>query len=110
MQQRRSRNLLAISLVSLVALAACGDDETTESTSAAVETTAAVTETTAATDTTTATEETSAPDTTGGEAGGALAGICPETVIIQTDWMPEAEHGFLYNLVGDGYEMDADLA
>ena len=44
MQQRRSRNLLAISLVSLVALAACGDDETTESTSAAVETTAAVTE------------------------------------------------------------------
>ena len=82
MQQRRSRNLLAISLVSLVALAACGDDETTESTSAAVETTAAVTETTAATDTTTATEETSAPDTTGGEAGGALAGICPETVII----------------------------
>ena len=110
MQQRRSRNLLAISLVSLVALAACGDDETTESTSAAVETTAAVTETTAATDTTTATEETSAPDTTGGEAGGALAGICPETVIIRTDWMPEAEHGFLYNLVGDGYEMDADLA
>ena len=29
MQQRRSRNLLAISLVSLVALAACGDDDNT---------------------------------------------------------------------------------
>ena len=109
MQQRRSRTLLAISLVSLVTLAACGDDETTETTTAA-ETTAA-TEETVATETTAATEDTvAAPDTTGGEAGGALAGICPETVIIQTDWMPEAEHGFLYNMVGDGYDMDADKA
>jgi len=109
MQQRRSRTLLAISLVSIVTLAACGDDKTTESTSAAVETTTA-TEETAAPDTTVATEETAAPDTTGGEASGALTGICPDTVVIQTDWMPEAEHGFLYNLVGDGYEMDAGKA
>ena len=109
MQQRRSRTLLAISLVSIVTLAACGDDRTTESTSAAVETTTA-TEETAAPDTTVATEETAAPDTTGGEASGALTGICPDTVVIQTDWMPEAEHGFLYNLVGDGYEMDAGKA
>ena len=109
MQQRRSRTLLALSLVSLVTLAACGDDKTTETTTAA-ETTAA-TEETVATETTAATEDTvAAPDTTGGEAGGALAGICPETVIIQTDWMPEAEHGFLYNMIGDGYEMDADKA
>ena len=109
MQQRRSRTLLALSLVSLVTLAACGDDKTTETTTAA-ETTAA-TEETVATETTAATEDTvAAPDTTGGEAGGALAGICPETVIIQTDWMPEAEHGFLYNMVGDGYGMDADKA
>ncbi len=109
MQQRRSRTLLALSLVSLVTLAACGDDKTTETTTAA-ETTAA-TEETVATETTAATEDTvAAPDTTGGEAGGALAGICPETVIIQTDWMPEAEHGFLYNMIGDGNEMDADKA
>jgi len=39
-----------------------------------------------------------------------LAGVCPDTVVLQTDWMPEAEHGFLYNLVGDGYEMDNDKA
>ncbi|MCY7300645.1 MAG: hypothetical protein LH616_15710 [Ilumatobacteraceae bacterium] len=111
MQQRRSRTLLAISLVSLVTLAACGDDETTDTadTTAAVETTTA-TEETAAPDTTVATEETAAPDTSGGEASGALTGVCPDTVIIQTDWMPEAEHGFLYNLVGDGYEMDAGKA
>jgi len=111
MQQRRSRTLLAISLVSLVTLAACGDDETTDTadTTAAVETTTA-TEETAAPDTTVATEETAAPDTTGGEAAGALTGVCPDTVVIQTDWMPEAEHGFIYNMVGDGYEMDADKA
>ena len=47
----------------------------------------------------------------GGSGGeGALAGICPDTVAIQVDWMPEAEHGFLYELVGDGYTIDKDLA
>jgi len=30
-----------------------------------------------------------------------LAGVCPETVRIMTDWYPEAEHGWLYELVGD---------
>lgn len=88
MQQRRSRTLLAISLTAAVTLSACGDDETSESTTA----------------------PTGAPETTGGEAGGSLAGLCPEKVVIQTDWMPEAEHGFLYNLVGDGYTMDAGKA
>lgn len=44
----------------------------------------------------------------GGE--GVLAGICPDTVAIQLDWMPEAEHGFLYELIGEGYTIDADLA
>ena len=43
---------------------------------------------------------------TSAAAGGSLAGICPETVAIQTDWMPEAEHGFLYQMVGDGYTTD----
>ena len=40
----------------------------------------------------------------------SLAGDCPETVVIQTDWMPEAEHGFLYQMVGEGYEIDAGKA
>jgi len=31
---------------------------------------------------------------------GALAGICPENVVIQTDWFPEAEHGGVYELLG----------
>jgi hypothetical protein len=70
----------------LVALAACGGSD-------------AVTEE--------ITEETTAPEDTTAAAGVSLAGICPETVTFQTDWHVEAEHGVLYNLVGDGYEVDA---
>lgn len=33
---------------------------------------------------------------------------CPSTIAIQTDWFPEAEHGALYQLVGDDYEFDTD--
>ena len=40
-------------------------------------------------------------------AAGVRSGICPETVTFQTDWNPESEHGFLYQLVGAGYEVDA---
>jgi hypothetical protein len=77
MNYRRSTKLLALPVLAALVLAACGDDEKSGS------------------DTTTPTS-----------AAGALAGICPETVIIQTDWMPEAEHGFLYQMVGAGYTID----
>jgi hypothetical protein len=48
--------------------------------------------------------------TDGGGQGatGVLAGVCPETVVFQLDWEPEAEHGMIYGMVGDGYEIDAD--
>jgi hypothetical protein len=41
-------------------------------------------------------------------AGGAVAlkGTCPDKIVIQTDWFPEAEHGALYEMVGDGYTVD----
>ncbi len=48
--------------------------------------------------------ETTAP------AEGVLAGVCPDTVVFQTDWNPEAEHGFLYELIGDDYTVDAAQA
>lgn len=44
--------------------------------------------------------------TTSGE--GPLAGICPETVVIQADWEPEVEHGGIYQLLGDDYTIDAN--
>lgn len=37
----------------------------------------------------------------------AAAG-CPEDIRIQTDWNPESEHGHLYELVGEGYTVDAN--
>jgi hypothetical protein len=36
-----------------------------------------------------------------------VAAGCPETVVIQTDWFPEAEHGNLYQLIGDDYVVNA---
>ena len=36
-----------------------------------------------------------------------LSGDCPATVVIQTDWNPEAEHGHLYELLGEDYTIDA---
>ena len=32
---------------------------------------------------------------------GALSGVCPAKVVVQTDWFPEAEHGGVYELLGD---------
>ncbi|MET7391651.1 hypothetical protein ACFYPT_40285 [Streptomyces sp. NPDC005529] len=37
-----------------------------------------------------------------------LSGICPATVVIQTDWQPEAEHGAMYELLGPGYTINAN--
>jgi hypothetical protein len=85
--------------------------ETTEATTG--ESTADSTEATTG-DSTEATTDDSTSDSTGGTAASgdavSLAGDCPDTVVIQTDWMPEAEHGFLYQMVGEGYEIDKDKA
>ncbi|HRW07418.1 MAG TPA: hypothetical protein P5121_20075 [Caldilineaceae bacterium] len=43
-----------------------------------------------------------------GTATGPLAGVCPDPVVIQTDWFPEAEHAALYQLLGDEYTVDTD--
>jgi hypothetical protein len=35
-----------------------------------------------------------------------LSGVCPATVVVQTDWNPEADHGHLYEMVGGTPEID----
>jgi ABC-type nitrate/sulfonate/bicarbonate transport system substrate-binding protein len=35
-----------------------------------------------------------------GSGASALKGVCPDTVVIQTDWWPQAEYGGIYRLVG----------
>jgi hypothetical protein len=97
------RTWLGVPFAGLLLLAACGSDDDSGSDTTA----ASGSDTTAAggADTTAAT----GGDTTaagGGGAAGSLAGVCPDTVVFQTDWNPEAEHGQLYNMVGEGYEVD----
>lgn len=54
-----------------------------------------------------ATAPTSEPST---EPTGAvdLSGVCPERIVIQTDWWPEAEYGATYGLLGADYTVDTD--
>jgi len=97
----RTRYRFWIMLVVLAMVAAaCGDDSSvTTATPAATTTTAAPTTTTSGgTDDTTTT--TAAPI--------ALADVCPDPIIIQTDWFPEAEHGAMYEMLGDDYTIDTD--
>ena len=35
-----------------------------------------------------------------------LGGVCPSPLVLQTDWFPESEHGAMYELIGEGYEVD----
>jgi hypothetical protein len=51
------------------------------------------------------------PDAATGAAApsgrGTLVGVCPATVVVQTNWFPQSEHGAAYRLVGPGYRIDA---
>ena len=49
-----------------------------------------------------------ADDDGGAAAASDLSGVCPSPLVIQTDWFAESEHGALYELIGEGYEVDAD--
>ena len=37
-----------------------------------------------------------------------LAGVCPDPLVLQTDWFPSPEHGYAYRLIGDGGELDVE--
>jgi hypothetical protein len=52
----------------------------------------------------------SAGSTSGAAAGGPLdlKSVCPDPMVVQKVWQPESEHGFLYNLVGPAYTIDAE--
>ena len=89
---RNLRRSLIVGVLT-IAVAACSDDDGDTSN-----------ETTAALATSPATSET----TTADAAPVDLAAACPDPLVIQTDWFPEAEHGALYELVGEGYEVDTD--
>ncbi|MGA1037237.1 MAG: hypothetical protein ACO3VQ_05430, partial [Ilumatobacteraceae bacterium] len=53
-------------------------------------------------------ESAEAPAEEAASDSASLADVCPETLVIQTDWHTEAEHGALYNLLGDDYTVEKD--
>ena len=96
-RNRRSTMMIAMLAVFALVAAACGDDEEPAPTTQAATTTAAAPQTTAVAD--------EMPE---GAMMTSLAGVCPDPLVIQLDWEPESEHGGIYQLVGDGYEIDTD--
>jgi hypothetical protein len=52
------------------------------------------------------TTDTSAPAPQASGEALSLKGVCPDTVVIQTDWFPETEYGNLYQLLGPGYQIN----
>jgi hypothetical protein len=38
----------------------------------------------------------------------SLDGVCPDTVVVQTNWWPQAEYGGLYRLLGGAVDIDRD--
>jgi len=44
---------------------------------------------------------------TSGASGASLAGVCPATVTLQTDWNPESEHGGIYQMIGPNPTIDS---
>ncbi|NDG77236.1 MAG: ABC transporter substrate-binding protein, partial [Acidimicrobiia bacterium] len=37
-----------------------------------------------------------------------LSQVCFSPIVVQTDWFPQAEHGGIYELLGDDYQVDAE--
>lgn len=84
MYRRSSTAALAVLAVLSLSLTACGGDDDSEATTGG------------------------APVQSEAADGDALnlADVCPATVVMQQDWQPEAEHGAMYSLVGEGYTVD----
>lgn len=101
--KRRHLSALALLLALALVAAACGDAAPSETTAEEPPATDAPT-----TEGEPPSTEGGTPSTEGG-AEGVLAGICPDPVVMQLDWEPEAEHGGLYQLVGEGYEIDTEF-
>ena len=97
MNKRTWMRLTAVLLAFGLLAAACGDDDAAPDTGAAPDTTEAPSTEAPSTDA----SSTEAPE-------GELADVCPSPLVVQTDWFPESEHGAMYELIGEGYEIDKD--
>lgn len=96
-------------VVTSTALTACGSSssDTPSTTSTSSSSTAAAGSSSAGSASTSAAgSETGSTGSTGGPIDLAAAG-CPATIVVQTDWNPESEHGHIYEMFGDDPTIDA---
>ena len=99
---------LGVSVAALALVAGACGSKSSSTTTAAPETSAAA-ETTVAPETTAAATETTAAatETTAALSATALKDAgCPDPMVIQTDWFPEADHGWTYQLIGPNGTQD----
>ena len=96
--RRRTVLLTALALVVGV-LAACSSSKSSSSTTTAAPATTAA----ASGSSTTAAAASGAPGAFAkAHYTTSLTGICPNPLIVQSDWLPEADHGYLWQLIGGG--------
>jgi hypothetical protein len=55
-----------------------------------------------------ATNTSSGPSLSPGTGSLDLAAVCPDKIVVQAAWTPEAEHGALYHLLGQNYKINDD--
>ena len=113
MKQRRTSRYVAGVVALGFVVAACGgdDDDATPAEATAEETTEATSEATGemSEDSGEMSEESGEMSEETAEAVAIdLAGVCPDPLVIQTDWWTESEHGAMYEMIGDDYVVDAD--
>ena len=107
MNRTLTRSLAVMAIAAIVASACGGDDD--DDSGGADSGPAATGATTAGGGTTAGEGTTAGVEPSGAGGGGAVdLSACPNPIVIQTDWFPEAEHGALYEMVGEGYTVDTD--
>lgn len=84
----RSISAIVVLAVMATVTAGCGSNEASDT---AASTTTPTTPTTVAID----------------DSATDLSTVCPSTVVVQTDWYPQAEHGGVYEMLGADYVVDA---
>jgi hypothetical protein len=99
--KRSPNSLMLLGVVLALLLGACATTTATTTTGEGTTTTAG-----AATTTTEGTTTTAGATTTAA-AEGSLVGVCPDPLVVQTDWFVEPEHGYTYQMIGPDGEFDA---
>jgi hypothetical protein len=95
-------------LLSLAAVAgACSSAATTPTTPSATPTALVAAASAAASASTAAASPSAAGTSAAARYTTNLKGVCPDNVIVQTNWYPEADHAYVYQLIGPGGTVDA---